>query len=69
MAVPRIASPIPARVHEVVNEELITCVVRGRIFEVTVVGTNLSPQVGDKVIIELMPASKQWLLLVIDEET
>ena len=61
----QIASPTPAVVTSVVDPTLIACAVRGRILEVSVVDSTLSPAVGDTVIIELMPASKQWLLLVI----
>lgn len=62
---PRITSPVPAIVKEVINETLITCTVRGRIFEVTIADESIVPEENDTVIIELMPASKQWLVLVI----
>lgn len=65
MTTPRIPSPIPGVVTSVVDESLLAVAVRGRIFEVSIVNELLFAEVGDTVLIELLPSSKQWVLLTV----
>lgn len=64
--IPReIQSPAIAIVKEVITPTFLTCVLSGRVIEVTVVDDSWSPVEEDTVIIELLPSSSQWLLLAI----
>lgn len=64
-----LVSPFPAIVKEVLEiatpttRGLITATARGRVLEVTVVAEHLILTVGDAVLIELLPASKQWVVV------
>jgi hypothetical protein len=64
--IPReIQSPAKAIVKELVASDLLACVLNGRVIEVSIVDTSWSPAIGDTVIIELLPAGRQWLLLAV----
>lgn len=69
MTIPRIVSPVPAIVKEILiaptstTNGLITATMRGRVLEVSIVAEHLSLTVGDPILIELLPASKQWVVV------
>lgn len=64
-----VVSPFPAIVKEILEIAtpttlgLITATVRGRVLEVSVVADHLVLAVGDAVLVELLPASKQWVVV------
>lgn len=64
-----LVSPFPAIVKEILEiatpttRGLITATARGRVLEVSVVADHLTLVVGDAVLIELIPAAKQWVVV------
>lgn len=65
---PRIASPVPAVVKEVITPTFVTASVRGFVFEVQVSEDAETLEAGDPVIIYRLPASEQWIFLCIITE-
>lgn len=65
---PRIASPVPAVVKEIIEPTFLTATVRGSIFEVAVSEDAETIEVGDPIIIYRLPASEQWIFLCIITE-